>query len=357
MSEPLDPHLEPAYDEARIASTWKKIAARRWPAARPPRRWLIAGAVVAAAIAIAIVAWPGARPPGPLTTGDPAASVAPGAIWTGLDHDVVLDDESTISLAAGGRLAILANEGTRFATQLQAGSAHFDVHPGGPRRWEIETALASVEVVGTAFTVDVGADQLVVGVERGVVLVHGELVPGRVARLTAGMRLVVRPAIASALPEPSAPSPPVAPAVHREAPARPPIAHVAELPAAAVKPASLAEVIAQADLLSSSGDAAGAAALLERYRGSSDPAAGLAVFMLGRLYLDALDKPALAAAAFGDVIARGDPKSLVEDAYAREIEAFVHAGDRAQALRVFAGYEKAYPHGRRLSRIRTLLGL
>ncbi len=364
---PLDRHFQPALDEARTAATWKRIAARRWPARRMRRAWLIAAAsaavLVASAIAIVIVtlAWPGAPHPAPLTCGDASVSVAPGTVWTDPGHELVLDDESRVALALDARLEILANEGTRFATLLQAGSAHFDVHPGGPRRWEIETALASVEVVGTAFTVALRDGQLEVGVERGVVLVHGELVPGRVARLTAGQRIVVGPArlvptVANAPDEVSphadtAPAPPahtdIAP---RAAPAPP------QPPTAPAAVESVADMIAEADQLTSSGDPAGAVKLLEhaRTRGSARES-GLVAFTLGRLYLDALDKPALAAAAFDEVITRASPHSLLEDAYARRTEALIRAGARDRAAISLAAYAHAYPQGRRLAALRTLM--
>ncbi len=342
MTEPLDRELPPAYDEARIASTWQRIAARRWPAARPPRRWLLGGLVAVAALAIAIVAWPAHRA-GPLASRDRSTSVLPGTIWTA-GRDVALDDDSTISLAAGARLEILANEGARFATQLQRGRAHFDVHPDGPRRWEIETALASVEVVGTAFTVELRDDQLEVAVERGVVLVHGERVPGRVARLTAGMHLVIGPPAITAAVAPDAPmvvpSPPPAPARH-------------EVPVHPRAQESLAEAIAKADLLTGEGDAAGAAALLERHRSRRD---GLVLFTLGRLYLDALGKPELAAAAFDEVIVLASPQGLLEDAHARKVLALVQAGHREGARAALGAYETAFPRGRRLAALRMLVG-
>ena len=57
--------------------------------------------------------------------------------------------------------------------------------PGGPRRWQIECGLATVEVVGTSSAAR-GPHGLRVGVERGVVLVRGERVVNHVRRLTAG---------------------------------------------------------------------------------------------------------------------------------------------------------------------------
>ena len=127
--------------------------------------------------------------------------------------------------------------------------------------------------------------------------------------------------------------------------------------APAARRAPLAEVIEAADRLTSQGDPAGAARLLEaaRHR-ADDPAAGLVVFTLGRLYLDTLDKPELAAAAFAEVIARQNPRGLLEDAYARRVEAWVRAGRHDRAAEALAAFAAAYPGARRLAAARALVG-
>ena len=61
----------------------------------------------------------------------------------------------------------------------------------GPRRWQIECGLATVEVVGTHFDVERSPGRLRVAVARGQVLVRGERVPDRVRRLAAGEALEV----------------------------------------------------------------------------------------------------------------------------------------------------------------------
>ena len=57
------------------------------------------------------------------------------------------------------------------------GGVRFEVEPDGPRRWTIETGLATVEVVGTVFEVERAPGAVDVRVERGVVVVRGERVP------------------------------------------------------------------------------------------------------------------------------------------------------------------------------------
>jgi transmembrane sensor len=356
--EPLEQVLAPAIDEGRIAAAWNRIAGARTRKRTPKARgWLLAGAAVAAIAMVTIIAWPQPHRDWPLASRDPWVSTLPGVVWT---QDVSLDDNSTIALGASTRLQVLANEGTRFSTLLQTGTAHFDVQPGGPRRWEIETALASVEVVGTAFTVTLDDHRLTVEVDRGVVMVHGERVPGRVVRLMAGQRIVVTAPVTAAVapiaqaPIVPAPPPPPTPIAHTQPPKHVHHIEVAQAPPAPVHQPSVAEVVAEADRLSSAGDAAGAAAVLERVRARDT--SGLVSFTLGRLYLDVLGKAELAAVAFNEVIARGSPRSLLEDAYARRVEALHRAGNRDRAVAALVNYERAYPQGRRIAALHAMLG-
>ena len=55
------------------------------------------------------------------------------------------------------------------------------------------------------------------------------------------------------------------------------------------------------------------------------------------------------------MIARGSPRSLLEDAYARRVEALVRAGLRNRALAAFAEYVQAYPESRRIAALRAKL--
>src|SRR5207253_10960831 len=126
--------------------------------------WATAGGLMLAAV-VAIVAR-GTRPtePGPLHQiggGEPSVLLAP-ASPTATETTFALDDGSRIAMAAGGRATVVENSGRAFVVVLSEGSATFDVHPGGPRRWSIECGLATVEVVGTRFTIDRGASSVVV---------------------------------------------------------------------------------------------------------------------------------------------------------------------------------------------------
>lgn len=370
MSErDLRSQLAPAYDEAEIADAWRGIAARR---ARPPRRWRVFAVpafALAAAAVVAIVLWRGGTTPssaGALTTSAPV-SIEAGAQLEAGPQPLALDDGSQLQIAPRSKVSVLANDGERFSMLLERGTIEVAVQPGGPRRWEIETALATVEVVGTVFTVAHDEHSLTVAVERGVVMVRGERVRGRVQRLTAGMRLVVEdrvitadvtpaPAPAPIAPAPvvtsePAPSPPPPPA---PAPVAPP-AKVAPPPIAPAPAPRIANAIFEADKLRAT-DAAAAAKHLEDALAATpdDPSAGLARFTLGRLYLDS-GAPAKAVPLFRAIIARGSPHTLLEDAHARLVEALVKSGDAAGAKAAFGEYERLYPQGRRLARLRAML--
>ena len=228
------------------------------------------------------------------------------------------------------------------------------MRPGGPRRWSIECGIATVEVVGTRFTVERTAGGAHVAVERGVVLVRGERVRDRVQRLVAGESLDVgeapvpaavvpaRPATSSAAPQlalapavsgvPAAvaasPQPTAPPAWRKLAQGGDNARAYAELGpagiASASQNASVDDLLALADVARLSAHPSDAITPLSRVLGEhpSDPRAPLAAFTLGRLQLDSLKRPAPAAEAFARAIALGLPQSLQEDRLrARLVEA------------------------------------
>ncbi len=85
--------------------------------------------------------------------------------------------------------------------------------------------------------------------------------------------------------------------------------------------------------------------------------AQLAGFSLGKIYLDNLDQPALAARRFADVRAMAPAGGLAQDALAREVEAWARAGESARARDGALEYARVYPHGQRLAAVRDLGGI
>lgn len=387
---PIDAELAPALDEAELAQVWRRVRDAQAERRVAPRRWryAIATGVAVATAAVLLVAWPrGHRASGALA-GDVA--LTPGAqIDATAPRAIAMADGSRVTLAPEARLEVLANEGDKFVTAVRRGKVGFDVRPGGPRKWIIETDLATVEVVGTAFAVERSAVELSVTVERGVVLVRGERVPGRVVRLTAGQHVEVAAAIATA-PPPPAPTidrvPPVTPAIDRAPPPAPaidrgpppapvidrvptapaldrtpPIVAPPPVPPTPVAPPPVApppvDIIARADALVAAGQHARAADALEAYLADArgDATAGLAAFLLGRLAQDQLAQPQRAAEAFARVRAIGSPRAIQEEALVRQARALARAGRAADARAAARGYLDQYPGGARAAEMTALL--
>jgi transmembrane sensor len=372
-------------DEGAIERVWRNVQRRRAENARsvPRVRWVAAFAAVAAVVAL--VFWRD-RPPAPAAS--PLRLEGGGEIAVLVAAETPLavsfSDGSRVELEQGSRLEPLENGPGVFSALLASGRATFDVRHGGPRRWTVECGIATVEVVGTRFTVERSAGRARVSVERGVVLVRGERVRDRVQRLEEGQTLevedvtasgltptrldptagVIRPSTSSGPPTmPVAPSAAVPPSANaaswRSFAQKGDNAHAyAELGSAGIasasRDASVDDLLALADVARLSGHPADAVTPLTRVvaEHAGDQRASLAAFTLGRLQLDSLVHPALAASAFERAIALGLPQSLQEDAYARLVEARAQAGDAAGARSAAEEYERRFPAGKRLDQVR-----
>ena len=372
----LRAHLREPHDEARAHDNWSAIATRRRaasvPSSTPSYAWLgrlaIGGGTTLAIACALFLVWP--TDPGPLHDAD--GSVAAGTLTPeSLDHaTLALDDGSRVSLDSGTRLEILENAGDHVRFWLHEGSASFDVVPGGPRRWSIESGLVTVEVLGTSFRVAHRAHEVEVSVSRGTVLVRGPTAPGGMQRLHAGDRIVVpfeTPTTTTTTAELVAPDGIDASRANEDVPARPDRAPTRPLPtrtapeAASVAEGSTPTPIAttetnenptppdrmrDADALRRAGRLDEAVILLGAI--VDDPSAddrALAAFTLGRLELDRRQRPREAAAAFARAIELGVRAPLLEDARARRVEAlsrFDHAAAEAAA----SDYDTHHPGGR-----------
>jgi transmembrane sensor len=363
---PIKDQLRDPAEEVALNRIWNQID-RRAPAARRRRRGVALGGVALAVCAGLAIATFVRRDAGPLRFADGRALAAVDA--TDAAARVALSDGSALELGAGARFEPLESTGSSFIGVLQRGHAAFDVRPGGPRRWQIECGLATVEVVGTRFSCDRAPGRLRVAVERGVVLVRGERVPDRARRLAAGeaIDVVVGPApLAEATPPPVPSHAAVAPTANREPEAAAP--HVAPwqelarrgrhdeafvaLGATGVRRETarvgVSDLLALADVARLSGHPREAVAPLERILSTfaHDPQAPLAAFALARLELDALDRPRRAVTALERALALGTPQSLREDVRARLVEARDRAGERAAGRLAARAYLLEFPYGR-----------
>jgi transmembrane sensor len=350
--------LDDALDEVALQRAYAGVRARRAANERAESRGsrpvfaLLAAAVL---VAVGLFFWFRPRDPGPvaLRSGAPfvaiEASLATDAAATDdASTELALDDGSTIALASGAKLVPLENGGQRVLLLLERGEASFEVQPGGPRRWTIECGAATVEVVGTGFTIDRTSASLRVDVRHGVVLVRGDAVPDHVRKLTAGESIEIatsdsRAASDVSLRAPASVASAPAPAV--TASAAPSARSSAQSPASAwhdlaskgaygdayallgasgirerATAASADELFLLADVARLSGHAGDAVAPLERIVAEhpTDPRAALAAFTLGKLYAG---NPGAAASMFEQSLAMGLPGSLQSDARARWADA------------------------------------
>jgi hypothetical protein len=90
---------------------------------------------------------------------------------------------------------------------------------------------------------------------------------------------------------------------------------------------------------------------------AQEVSAQLAGFSLGKIYLDNLGEPALAAHAFAAVRAMAPGGGLAQDALAREVAAWSRAGEAPRARDGALEYVHLYPHGRRLAAVRDFGGI
>jgi transmembrane sensor len=334
----------------------------------------VLGAVALGAAAVAVVAGVGRRSapepavvaqsgaPGPAATNQPAAGTAP-ALLRLADGSVVtpLDSQS--------QLRVIEDTPERVSIALERGGARFDVVPRPHRAFSVMAGDVAVMVVGTVFKVERVAERVGVTVERGAVRVDWK--PGR-DTLYAGESKWFPPPAAGAGgsdDDEQRTQPPTR--RDRQRPPRRELETVrpatdgvdAEAERAPRPDAGHEET---ADDLLSAADAARLAGrpeegamLLRRLlkQHANDPRAPLAAFTLGRVLLMELGRPREAAAVFADVRARAPEGPFAEDALAREVEAWVKAGEPDQARARAQEYLRLYPHGGRAQAVKALGGL
>jgi transmembrane sensor len=368
-------------DDMGVQRLWRGIVARRAERRASASgtlalRWVGMGALAGALLTTSFY-WvrPRIEPaegPTPsalmLSDGKPLAAVAAPA--TGA-RTVTFSDGSLVQLSPEARLEPLASDPTSVSLLLARGDATFDVRPGGPRRWNVECGLATVEVVGTRFTIMRSPERLVVNVSRGVVLVRGERVPDRVRRLEAGEGIEVLGAGPASRPEaaPSAVTGNDAPAAAastgsgagwRELSRRGEYAHAYRLLGRggigleSAGSSRIDDLMALADVARLSGHPADAVEPLSRVvrEFAPDPRASLAAFTLGKIRLSEPGGAAAAARDFQTALGLGLPASLGEDAYTNVVEAFRRAGDDGAAREAAIEYARRFPASARAAALR-----
>jgi len=341
--------LREPHDEARAHRNWEAITRRRYPTPKLGARFAMGSALVLGlGVAVALVTLALPHAPGPLVREN-------GARAQGMldQREIALDDGSVITLEDGARLEVLENTGDHVRFWLHEGVAHFDVVPGGPRRWAIETGLVTVEVLGTAFSVARTVESVTVAVARGSVLVRGPTAPDGMRRLGAGESLTLpageQPTVARVE---SAPAPAEATPEARARPhAHETVAPIENEDEDEDEIEAAAPRLRDVDALRAAGRIDEAVTLLDAI--SNDPTAGreraLAAFTRARLELDRRGRPSDAAAAFDRAIALGLREPLREDAEARRVEALARASDTDGARRAADDYRAHHPNGRWLA--------
>jgi transmembrane sensor len=345
--------LDAQIDERRIQRVWRGVESRvRGPRSpRLDRRLVGASVVVIAMVALGSVLRPAAEPPPFLALADGSAPTARTAHEA---ETITFADGSRIALDAGAEVVPTRNDRREIALRLTRGAAHVSVTPGGPRRWRFDCGLATVEVIGTVFSLDRSEAGVRVAVARG--HVHVTAHDGRTWDLLASHDAWV-----------AAPAAPVAQAEATEAVPPSAIAGSTEpRPVDVVVPrareprstrwtelavdqaydrayealgdegaedeldlASPRELLLLADVARLSGHPAEAVAPLERLVSlhADAPEAALAAVVLGRVQQDALHAPDAAARAFEQAEALGVPVSLAADVRARLALAYLALGD------------------------------
>lgn len=292
-----------------------------------------------------------------------------------------LSDGSNLDLSPGTSLTPLRNDERSLSLNLERGRVTFDVEPATGRTWRVDAGLATVEVVGTVFTVSRSPEQVRVSVARGQVRVTGERVPNGEQLLSMGDAIEVRPRQSETKvaesPQYESREDPSAPQSSREndPPERPEQTGSESWRGAAGRgdwteayaalgstrlreltqnSESVEELLILADVARRSGHPAEAVGPLQRALREHpyDRRGPVIAFTLGRVEADQLGHPRRAAIAFRRCLELGPPEALREDSMARLAEAHARAGQYDEARYAAEEYLRRYPDGDRASALR-----
>lgn len=268
------------------------------------------------------------------------------------------DDGSVVTPLGESQVARLSESSDQNRrVRVSSGRAHFEVAKQNSGSFEVLAGHVRIEVIGTAFDVEVHENTVRVSVSHGVVKVHS---PAEALLVHEGEAMTFRAPETEArapLPEPTDPRP-----VESSTPSTkgsgPEWRHLAKdgdfekaYNALASQPSAVrdepGDLLLAADVQRLSGHPRGAVGPLQRVvsKFSADPRAPLAAFTLGRVLLDEVGDPRGAAVAF-EAERRLQPGGpLDESSLARAIEAWSRAGESQRARALAEEYFRRYPNG------------
>ncbi|HYG26178.1 MAG TPA: FecR domain-containing protein [Caulobacteraceae bacterium] len=162
-----------AYDGSIPVAAWKRP--------RPVRRFR--PSLIAASLAVAVLG-------GSAVLLNAPAGEAQAITTMRAEHkESVLADGSKVEVGAMTGVQVRISDDRRDV-KLDKGEAFFRVAPDPQRPFVVKTPFGAVTAAGTAFNVDVGADQICITVSEGSVIVRPSGLFAKPVRVEAGQRLI-----------------------------------------------------------------------------------------------------------------------------------------------------------------------
>lgn len=270
----------------------------------------------------------------------------------------LLADGSRVTADDGASWVVHEVTAARIQIDVPTGRVRFEVSRRPERDFVVTARDVAVTVVGTVFSVDVGPDGVRVDVEEGRVRVRrGD---GSEKVLVVGETLSI--ASERAVETGAATQVPPAPLDVRRPTTRTPTAPPGPQPADGLPSQpepTFASMVAEGDALQTRGETAAAvrtwAQAIEQF--PMEPGRAVLAFRRAKLMLQALNDAAGAAEAFARLESLGAAAPLVEDALAREVEAWAAAENFERARARASEFVTRYPTSYRRATVERAAGL